>query len=337
MRRREEITPEVAQLRARMIGAGVLTTYLACVVLGVWLWLTWSHPHRLFMAAMCTAAVLFAAGVSRLPAEAIVRSRWREPFFLLWSLADIAVIGTLAAADGGTHSPTLLVLFVTLVFAALSYPLVSVAIVAVASLLLAIGLAGATPTLNGGYVFMFIGCLALTGVLCVCQAMIHQSQRAELARMMRADHLTGCLNRRGFEERLHAELRRAQVAGAPLGLVQLDLDDFKSVNDERGHAAGDELLCWVAKAAAGVLRPGDALGRLGGDEFAALLPGADGSEAELVAERLRAALAERIGASAGSASFPSGAEDLDGLLRESDARLYADKRGRRNAPHARVA
>jgi diguanylate cyclase (GGDEF)-like protein len=144
-------------------------------------------------------------------------------------------------------------------------------------------------------------------------------------------------DRRGLEERLHAELRRASVAGAAVGLVQLDLDDFKAVNDQHGHAAGDELLCWVAKTAAGVLRPGDALGRLGGDEFAAVLPGADAGEAEEVAERLRAALAERIGASAGSASLSSGAEDLDGLLRESDARLYADKRGRRNAPHARVA
>jgi diguanylate cyclase (GGDEF)-like protein len=334
MKRPEDISPEVAQLRMRMINAGVLTTYLACAVIGVWLWLTWSHPHRPFMAALIGVAVLVTAGVSALPREAIVRSRWREPFFLAWSLGDVAIISILAGADGGTHSPTLLVLFVTLVFAALSYPLRSVCVVAVVSLLAAFGLAGHSPHVDGGYVFMFIGCLALTGLLCVWQAMIHQKQRADLARLSRADHLTGCLNRRGFEERLEAELRRAGHEGGAVGLVQLDLDGFKAVNDAHGHAVGDELLCWVVTAAAGVLRPGDALGRLGGDEFAAVLPGADLSEAERAAERLRAALAERVATSAGTASFPICAEDLDGLLRASDARLYADKRGRSARAHA---
>jgi diguanylate cyclase (GGDEF)-like protein len=334
MKRRDDITPEVAQLRMRMINAGVLTTYLACAVLGVWIWITWSSPHRLFMAGVLGVGLVMTALVGALPREAIVHSRWREPFFLAWSLLDIMCIGTLAGADGGTHSPALLVLFVTLVFAALSYPLQSVVIVAVVSLLEAFALGGHSPQLDTGYVFMFLGCLALTGLLCGWQAMIHQKQRAELARLSRADHLTGCLNRRGFEERLESELRRAAYEGSPVGLVQLDLDDFKAVNDERGHAAGDELLCWVVRAAAGVLRPADALGRLGGDEFAAVLPGADQAEAERVAGRLGAALAERIGTSAGSASFPLDAEDLEGLLRVADARLYDDKRGRRARAHA---
>jgi diguanylate cyclase (GGDEF)-like protein len=334
MKRRDDITPEVAQLRMRMINAGVLTTYLACATLGVWIWITWSHPHRLFMVGILVVALVTSAGIGALPREAIVYSRWREPFFLAWSLADIVCIGVLAGADGGTHSPTLLVLFVTLVFAALSYPLQSVVIVAVVSLLEAFALAGHSPQLDTGYVFMFLSSLALTGLLCVWQAMIHQKQRADLARLSRADHLTGCLNRRGFEERLESELRRAAYDGSPVGLVQLDLDDFKAVNDEHGHAAGDELLCWVVRAAGGVLRPADALGRLGGDEFAAVLPGADQTEAEHVAERLRAALAERIGTSAGTAAFPVSAQDLEGLLRVADARLYDDKRGRRTRAHA---
>jgi diguanylate cyclase (GGDEF)-like protein len=231
-------------------------------------------------------------------------SRWCEAFLLAWSLGDVAIIGALAAADGGTHSPALLMLFLSLTFVALAYPLRTVVIVAVAALVLAVGLAGHSLSVDAGYVFMLLGCLALTGLMCVWQAMIHQKQRADLARLSRADHLTGCLNRRGMEERVEAELRRAAYEGSPVGLVQLDLDDFKTVNDEHGHAAGDELLCWVVRAAGGVLRPADALGRLGGDEFAALLPGADLAEAERVAERMRAALAERIGTAAGSASFP---------------------------------
>src|SRR3954453_4430625 len=183
MSRRDDITPEVAQLRMRMINAGVLTTYLACAVLGVWIWLTWSHPHRLFMVGVLVASVVISAGIGALPREAIVYSRRREPFFLVWSLADVVAIGTLAAADGGTHSPTLLVLFVTLVFAALSYPLRSGVIVAVVSLIEAFALAGHSPQVDTGYVFMFLGCLALTGLLCVWQAMLHQKQRGDLARL----------------------------------------------------------------------------------------------------------------------------------------------------------
>jgi diguanylate cyclase (GGDEF)-like protein len=337
MRRREDIAPEVAQLRMRMIHAGVQTTYLACTAIAAWLWLTWSRPHRSFMVVLLAVALVITFGISRLPREAIVYSRWREPFFLAWSLADMSVIALFAGADGGTHSPTLLVLFVTLVFAALSYPLCSVAIVAGFSLVLAVALAALSPSPDAGYVVMFIACLALTGLLCLWQAMLHQRQRSELAWLMRADHLTGCLNRRGLEERLDAELRRAAFDGAPVGLVQLDLDNFKLVNDEHGHHAGDELLCWAVIAARGALRPRDALGRLGGDEFAAVLPGADEAESERVAARLREALADRVGASAGSASFPMNAHDLEGLLRVADARLYDDKRARRVSVHARVA
>src|SRR5690348_6948138 len=109
MKRRDDITPEVAQLRMRMINAGVLTTYLACAVLGVWIWITWSHPHRPFMVGVLAASLIITAAVGALPREAIVHSRWREPFFLAWSLADVVSIGVLAYADGGTHSPTLLV------------------------------------------------------------------------------------------------------------------------------------------------------------------------------------------------------------------------------------
>jgi diguanylate cyclase (GGDEF)-like protein len=313
----------------RMIDAGVLTTYLTCAVIAFRVWRTWSLPHRPFLAGLLIVALVGTAVIARLPREAIVYSRWREPFFLAWSLADISMIALMSAADGGTRSPTLLVLFLTLVFAALSYPLASVSIVAITSLLLAALLGIPSPSPQPGYVYMFIACLAITGLMCVWQAMISQQQRAELARLSRADHLTGCLNRRGFEERLEAELRRAAHQGGAVGLVQLDLDGFKLVNDEQGHAAGDELLCWVVRAAGGVLRPADALGRLGGDEFAALLPGATLAEAEEVAERLRGALAERVATSAGVGSYPLSAQDVDGLLRASDARLYEDKRERR--------
>ena len=141
----------------------------------------------------------------------------------------------------------------------------------------------------------------------------------------RTDPLTGCLNRRGFSERFDAELARADREGGEVALIQLDLNGFKSVNDGHGHAAGDELLRWVGSTLKGLLRGSDATGRLGGDEFALLLPGLAAGEAHAVADRTVAALAERIGATAGVACHPADGETGDELHRHADAELYRRK------------
>ena len=167
--------------------------------------------------------------------------------------------------------------------------------------------------------------MALTGMLCVWQARLGERQRDELAELSRTDPLTGCLNRRGFAERLDAELARAVREGTEVALVQLDLNGFKEVNDRFGHAAGDELLRWVGSTMQGLLRGSDATGRLGGDEFALLLPGVPMDEARVVAERTVAALAERVGSAAGVACHPDDGRDGDELLRHADSDLYAAK------------
>ena len=172
------------------------------------------------------------------------------------------------------------------------------------------------------------GMLALTAAMCVWQAHTHDRQRRELALASWTDHLTGAFNRRGFHERARAELARAGRAGEPVSIVLVDLDGFKRVNDAHGHAAGDELLRWVADRLRAGLRPSDVAGRLGGDEFALLLPGIDVEEAQSVAERLRTTLAERTSASFGTAASPA-PHDADALMLEADAELYRDKqRGR---------
>jgi diguanylate cyclase (GGDEF)-like protein len=113
-----------------------------------------------------------------------------------------------------------------------------------------------------------------------------------------------------------------------LSVILLDLDDFKRVNDEHGHAFGDELLCWVVDAMGAVVRPSDALGRLGGDEFAILVPDAGGTEATALAERLRTALAARAPVSFGVSTYPLDGVDRDGLHQHADLALYAAKHGR---------
>jgi diguanylate cyclase (GGDEF)-like protein len=319
------------RLRVQVISAGVRVTYLLCAAMTVWVAATWSRPYREQIAVLLVLAVGGAFGVSRLPAESIVRGPYREAFFLGWSLLDIAIICVIAFLDGGVTSPATLALFLTQVYAALSYPLLSMISVAAASLV-GVGMlsviGGATPAhlqADPAYMAMFLICLALTGVLCVWQARLAERQRDELAELSRTDPLTGCLNRRGFTERLDAELRRAEREGGVVSLIQLDLNGFKEVNDRHGHAAGDELLRWVGSTLQGLLRGSDATGRLGGDEFALVLPGVSAAEARAIADRTVAALAERVGSAAGVACFPVDGHDGDAVHRHADADLYAAK------------
>jgi diguanylate cyclase (GGDEF)-like protein len=183
---------------------------------------------------------------------------------------------------------------------------------------------------------LFACWLAALALLFVRETRDHERQREALARVSRADPLTGCLNRRGIEERLDAELDACRRTGRPVGLVMVDLDDFKQVNDTRGHAAGDELLRWTVDRAGEVLRPMDALGRLGGDEFAIVVPRAGTAEAREVADRLRDALSERVSVSTGAASFPADATDRGGLSLSADRDLYAAKQRHSAEPPLRA-
>jgi diguanylate cyclase (GGDEF)-like protein len=319
------------RLRVQVIGVGIWVQYLVAASLAVWTAATWSRPYREPIAVIIGVAVVSAFVISRLPAEKIVRGPYREAFFLAWSLLDITMVCLLAYFDGGVTSPSMLSLFLTLVFAALSYPLASMITVAVGSVVGVVVLAlvgGARPShmqVDPAYVVMFAVCLGITGVLCVWQSRLTAAQRDELAELSRTDPLTGCLNRRGFAERLDAELQRAEREETEIALIQLDLNGFKAVNDRFGHAAGDDLLRWVGSTMQALLRGSDATGRLGGDEFALLLPGVSAAEARVIADRTVAALAERVGSEAGVAVFPADGHDGDSLHRHADADLYAAK------------
>src|SRR3954454_10497741 len=164
--------------------------------------------------------------------------------------------------------------------------------------------------------------------MCAWQARNQQQHRDELSRVSRSDALTGALNRRGFDERFAAELGRAQRVGVAVGLVLIDLDDFKGTNDRLGHAAGDEQLRWAVAAMTATLRPSDAVGRLGGDECAVLVPGSGPAETTALAARLHVALAAGAPASLGSSSYPADGLAADAMHQVADLDLYAVKHGR---------
>jgi diguanylate cyclase (GGDEF)-like protein len=292
---------------------------------------TWGQPHRTTVVVLLIVAAGWALAPLAIGAERIVHSAHRERFFLAWSVGSILVIAALVAADGGARSPLALLFVLPLAFAALSYPPPSVAAVGALDVLAF----AATGLLAGhashAHLAFFASVLAITALLCAWEALDHDRQRDALARVSRADPLTGCLNRRGFEERLAAEIDSGTRNDGSFSLVVLDLDHFKAVNDTHGHEAGDELLRWTVTRADETLRPMDSVGRLGGDEFAILVPGAGPAEGREVAERLRDAIGERVRVSAGVAAFPVDGSDRDSLHRHADADLYAAKHGRAGA------
>ena len=135
------------------------------------------------------------------------------------------------------------------------------------------------------------------------------------------DPLTGVLTRRAFRAVAELEMARAARTKQPLTLVLLDLDDFKLVNDERGHDAGDAVLVSLTAAWREGLRAEDALGRFGGDEFLLVLPGADEAQARDLLPRLRD---DSICSwSAGLATWRG--ESFDDWFRAADQELYAVK------------
>ncbi len=161
----------------------------------------------------------------------------------------------------------------------------------------------------------------------------------ETQRLAVTDELTGLANRRKFGEELARELERSRRFGLELCLVMLDIDHFKRINDTRGHPVGDQVLVGIAEALRASLRNIDLACRYGGEEFALLLPATPGDDAVRVAERVRAAVADRplgpdgdlhVTLSAGVARYPADGETAAELIQISDMRLYAAKKGGRN-------
>jgi len=161
-----------------------------------------------------------------------------------------------------------------------------------------------------------------------------------IARMAETDPLTGVSNRRQVFELGQRLMTRCRQDGRPYAMLLLDLDGFKQINDQFGHAAGDAALRTVTQELRRHLRPGDQLGRYGGEEFAVILPGADATEAKVVAERLRAAVAAAhpdwapnaapLTLSGGIAFATSERSDFSQLLVRADQALYRAKNAGRN-------
>jgi diguanylate cyclase (GGDEF)-like protein len=165
--------------------------------------------------------------------------------------------------------------------------------------------------------------------------------REALRQLAAHDPLTGLWNHSSIVDLLVNELHRADRQGTSVGIVLLDLDRFKSINDNYGHLVGDQVLREAAQTMRRSIRPYDAVGRLGGEEFLVVLPGCDQINAMSHAERLRAALSQTaVNTAAGPLSFtasfgvavvgPEARCDAHSAIQAADAGMYAAKRAGRN-------
>lgn len=173
------------------------------------------------------------------------------------------------------------------------------------------------------------GFFLITGLLL---AALRQALAAQ-QRLARIDDLTGLYTRRAFEERLQHDIALARRRLTPLSLAIVDLDDFKSVNDNRGHAEGDRVLRIVGQALSLALREVDAAARIGGDEFALVLPDTDSSGARRAVEKADAEIRQALAAAGAAAScsigvvtFQSAPSSIAGAVDAADQLMYEVKR-----------
>ncbi|MFE7843572.1 diguanylate cyclase [Microbacterium sp. NPDC057407] len=174
------------------------------------------------------------------------------------------------------------------------------------------------------------------------QTLLRVRLQRRLAQLALHDQLTGVANRPLLQVTLDSAITSAAAASQPLSVVFLDVDEFKSINDAYGHAAGDMVLVELATRLRGAVRTGDIVGRIGGDEFVALCPGADEAAAEAIAERILAVCRLPIDVAGGfvTASVSVGvslyrpgvdpAVTAQHLLGRADAAMYDSKRAGKN-------
>jgi diguanylate cyclase (GGDEF)-like protein len=319
----------------RHVRYGVLLTEISAVAVLVYTVFTHSpgRHHPLLLSAAGLAA-LACPLLLLLPLPAMMRDHRGPTMFYLWSIATTAVILLGTWLDGGASSPLDALLFLTLTYMAVAYPPYGVVAMGTVMTVSYVLLFGPTSGLSTNAAF-FVAVMAAFTLICTMASAnswaAHDRQMLLISTqktLASTDPLTGIPNRRTLLERLTRALDAAG-RGHRAVVCLVDLDGFKAVNDRDGHAAGDAMLKAVASILGGALRETDTVARLGGDEFAVLAEVTDTFSGEMLAERLRQAVAlvgsaNGVTASVGVADVVAG-EDVADLLHRADAAMYRAK------------
>jgi diguanylate cyclase (GGDEF)-like protein len=273
----------------------------------------------------------------------------RRRFFLIGAAAVSVVL--IAALDYATGPGISLILFYLVPIALVAWfegLVPGIAISFFASLLLfltrpqAVGRAE-WEHLHYWNVFTGLGVFVVVAYIVSMQATIRGLLRRE-KELSRRDILTGAVNRRAFAEQLSAEIHRLSRYGRHFSLAYIDLDNFKSVNDLRGHASGDRLLRIVAEGLRDAVRSSDVVARIGGDEFAILLPETGAVSAEAVIRKVQGTVDDllregrwNVTMSIGLLTCESPPDSSDQALRLADSLMYRAKSEGKNTVRHEVA
>jgi diguanylate cyclase (GGDEF)-like protein len=278
-----------------------------------------------------------------------IAERIRAPehaLFASWAISELVIAGSVAVTGGITSytASWLLVPLVTLPARFGSRGVgAGVGFIGVLVIAIAIAVEPSQPLPPIYALFALLTTLTAVAVLSTALMRSDVDHRTEAV----IDGLTGMLNRRALDQRLHELTAQAQITGQPIAVIAADIDHFKRVNDEHGHATGDAVLIEVAYRLRKALRAFDLAYRVGGEEFLIVLPGAGVRDAVALAEQLRVTVAaapaagRRVTMSFGVAGSSGPELERERLLDEADAALYRAKAGGRDqvvaAPYPAVA
>lgn len=276
---------------------------------------------------------LLAAAVVAFVAVDKVMGRFPRPELWIggtWAFSQV-IIALAIALTGGPSSPALPWLAIPVVTLSARFDQRGVfAGVGLTAVLMVAATVGADPGAVADQPQYLIAPLALLLAIALLSTALMSSDIQHRTESV-IDGLTGMLNRRALDARLRELSAQAELTGEPIGVIIGDLDRFKSINDEHGHAVGDAVLVESAYALRKELRAFDLAYRMGGEEFLIVLPGAALSEAAAVAERLRYALSAEprcglpVTISLGVASSGGGPFDPAAVMADADAALYRAK------------
>jgi diguanylate cyclase (GGDEF)-like protein len=320
----------------RHVRNGVLLSELAAAfVIGYCLATTSPGRHDPLIIGLSAAVMLAVPALFLLPLTAMMRDSRGPTMFYLWSAATTALVLVGTRLDGGASSPLDALLFLTLGFMASTYsPAGVVAMGGSMTLSYLVVVVLPEPSTSGLFFLAVMASFTLICAMSTANSWAAYDRQVLLIRtqetLASTDPLTGIPNRRAYLERVAAAVDAA-AWGHSTVVCLVDLDGFKAVNDARGHADGDAMLQAVASALGGAVRETDTVARLGGDEFAVLADTSVGFSGEMLAERLRAAVASvgrfsGVTASVGVAEVEPG-DDVADLMHRADAAMYRSKSG----------